>query len=357
MCIDYTCLLSYNAQMLQARELSVKHASAHELQVSREFATTAVLSQLADLPIEEALSPNPPDLIDLASKKLTRYANNAGHIGLDLNEYIDLMVASIVGDQATIANVISKSEQRMHRDNVIESVFETSAKELYEKHMSIVKMLLKGVKKSRHQKLTILAGPYAAGKTEVFENRFNTYKDQVSIDLDKIRELLMVGYDPTSQEDIQKVRVESWMVSDLLLKTALKHKYSCIIQTSLHRKSRWIDDPSVRYAKKNGIPIEVHMLLRPVTDCLDRNMNRDRSAAIRDLMDSMHGAATLIDFVKKFGKGVRVHLIDYYPLIEREQHILPVAFRDEYLSLLSYALRRKDVFVDYYVEEDDLPVL
>ena len=56
---------------------------------------------------------------------------------------------------------------------------------------------------NENQKVNIIAGPFAAGKTEVVRTRLDD-EDRLEIDLDEIREMLLEDYDAEDQKDIQK---------------------------------------------------------------------------------------------------------------------------------------------------------
>lgn len=295
-------------------------------------------------------------LFEAACERLKPFEHSAEHIGLPIDQQVLIYQRAFQGNHEGIREVIDRSEDKMDRDDMPTSLDITSEEERELKHQGIVDSLLKNVKSSWRPKLTIIAGPFAAGKTEIFQDRFKKDdKKQVVIDLDEIRGLLMEGYDPTNQQHVQYVRRESWIVSDLLFMTALKQKKSVVIQTALHR-DRWLNDPAIIYAVSKRIPIEINMLLRPITDCMMRNIHRDRSVAMRDLVDSMNGMRMIIPFVEKFKKRVKVNLIDFHPLIKSEQAMLPKFFQEEYKRLIEYANAHRKSFT-LYEKKRDLQVL
>lgn len=295
-------------------------------------------------------------LFEAACERLKPFERSAEHIGLPIDQQVRIYQQAFQGNRDGINKVIESSEVKMDRDDMPTSLGLTTEDERVRKHTGIVESLLKNVKSSWRPKITVIAGPFAAGKTEIFQDRFKMSDNkQVVIDLDEIRGLLMDGYDPTNQQHVQYVRKESWIVSDLLFMTALKQKKSVVIQTALHR-DRWLNDPAILYAISKRIPIEVNMLLRPITDCMMRNIHRDRAVAMRDLVDSMNGMRMIIPFVEKFKKYVKVNLIDFHPLIKSEQLMLPIFFQDEYKRLIEYADAHRKSFT-LYEKKRDLKVL
>ncbi len=295
-------------------------------------------------------------LFEAACDRLKPFEHSAEHIGLPIDQQVLIYKRAFQGNQEGINEVIERSEDKMDRDDMPTSIDLTDEVERELKHQAIVDSLLKNVKSSWRPKVTIIAGPFAAGKTEIFQDRFKKDdKKQVVIDLDEIRGMLMDGYDPTNQQHVQYVRRESWIVSDLLFMTALKQKKSVVVQTALHR-DRWLNDPAILYAVSKRIPIEVNMLLRPITDCMMRNIHRERAVAMRDLVDSMNGMRMIIPFVEKFKKRVKVNLIDFHPLIKIEQVMLPKFFQEEYRRLIEYANAHRKSFT-LYEKKRDLGVL
>jgi len=298
------------------------------------------------------------ELFKTATLRMTRYAKNLNDIGLNATEHVELYSASFSGDMRTAKKLIKKSEKRIGRSRVKHSWSPDEAELHHAKHKKLVENLLQGIPRAKDvcetQKILILAGPYASGKTEVFTKAFEN-NNMLSIDLDLIRKLLKDDYNSENQLHIEQVRRESWIVSDLLAKEALRRGISIIMQSALHRKSNWMNDETLRYAKENNIPIEINMILRPVTECMTRNLNRPRSVAMKDLYTSMNGVNVLIKLVQKYGNIAKVRLIDFYPLLRSQQMLSPKAFKYYYEKLIAYAKKKPEIF-SIEIPDKDLEV-
>jgi hypothetical protein len=308
------------------------------------------------------------ELINEAGDRLEPLTPIGKSSGLNAIEYVHAYISAFTGNRKALNNIIRRSEMRMRRDKVVSSIESRQEKRKMKfGHKRIIKELLEDIPISSNPTLTIVAGPFAGGKTEIIERLLKNEKSLI-IDLDVIRQLLMEGYDPTDQAHVQRVRKESWIVSDMLLKKALKTGRSVIIQSALHRKERWINDEALLYAKRNGIPVKIEMILRPITDCIIRNLHRDRKTALKDLLESMNGMSVIIDLMRKFGKPSKEEdqkpfedrmfttvLLDFHPLVKKEQVFLPKMFRDLYEKLIKFASNHPNMrIVDM---EKDLSVL
>jgi predicted kinase len=246
----------------------------------------------------------------------------------------------------------------MNRKRVKPSLSTEDPTAMAVRHREIIDALTKDIPPAKEvgqqQKVLIIAGPFAGGKSEILEHMDT--KNMVVIDLDVIRKMLSKDYDPTNQQDIQREREESWKVSDLLAIESIKQGKSIVMQTALHRRSRWLKDPTITFANENNIPIEICMILRPVTDCINRNIHRDRSVTMADQFESMNGMDVLIKFVQKYKMVKSVSLIDFYPLIKNTHLLSPIAFQYQYMKLLEYANGRPELF-KIHTSINDLAIL
>lgn len=313
------------------------------------FAATALLNLIrSKLPTTEPIQYLDEQEISLRSlhdascDRLAPLLPDVKETGLDVEDHVRAYTYSFIGDTRGLANLVRKSEAALQRDKVHSSLDDADMHKMKARHRALVKQLLKEVPSSANPTLTIVAGPFSGGKSELIETLMKD-KGKLVIDLDIIRQLLMDGYDPLNQDHVKKVREESWLISDLLLKTALKKRKSVVIQTALHRKKRWINDKSLEYARQHNIPIDVKMILRPISDCILRNWHRDRKVVLKDLLDSMNGMSVVIDLVKKFGNNISVELFDFYPLLKNRQGIIPRLFRDQYERLIKFTGTRKNI--------------
>lgn len=283
-------------------------------------------------------------LLTAACERIAPLLPDIDETGLTVVENVGLYVQAFLGERAALSQLFQKSEEVLGRDIVKKSTSEMSERAMKQKHKGIVKTLLKEIPKNKKPSLTIVVGPFAGGKSELIESEL-VNNESLIIDLDVIRQLLMPEYDPTNQDHVARVREESWILSDLLLRSALESGRNVTVQTSLHRAKRWLNDKSLKYAKKHRIPVNIKMILRPYPDCIARNWHRERKAAPKDLFDSMNGMEVIIDLVKKFGKRMNVELYDFYPLLQRMNGISPKMFRAEYERLMKFAATRKNISI------------
>ena len=276
-----------------------------------------------------------------------------------LKEHVTIMADSFAGQMRSVKLRIKRSEKKLglkkKKNNPKDSEIKTPTK----RHLEIVSEYLKDIPTAKEggnqQKILIIAGPIGSGKTELL--RQLKPKNMVNIDLDVIRGKLDPNYNQANQHDIQRVQEESWFVSDLILMKALEEGKSVIIQTPLHRRSRWMNDERLLYAKKQSIPIEINMILRPWPDCFNRNIHRQsRSATLKDTYKSMNGMSVLIELVQKFGNITKVNLVNFYPMFKQMQILNSEAFSDQYLKLMAYAAKRSDIF-SVYKKSTDLHIL
>ncbi|MBT4124232.1 MAG: hypothetical protein HOA85_01720 [Candidatus Pacebacteria bacterium] len=295
------------------------------------------------------------ELSEIIKDSISETEDKLATIGLTMSQYLILYQASYQEDGLSIIEeIIDESEDLIERDEVIPTLLEVDREELINKHERIVEKILEKVSVSENQKVNIIAGPFAAGKTEVVRTRLDD-EDRLEIDLDEIREMLLEDYDAEDQKDIQKVREESWMLSDLLFKTALETGRSVLIQTALHRKERWMNDKNINLAEELAIPIEIYMILRPFSDCLVRNMCREgRSVAIKDQYESMDGMSVLVDFIKRFQNIKKVVFLDFFPLLERETGRTCKISQKKYEALMNYA--KHDALIEMEVREQKFDI-
>jgi len=281
-------------------------------------------------------------LTAIAIAEATRFEQKFRTIGTSPKNYVGIFTNAYAGLMRPVKRAIKESEKKLglkKKKNI------QTSRELItptERQLEIISEYTKDISPAKevgkNQKILIIAGPIGSGKTEILKQEDT--KDMVLIDLDIIRSKLDPSYDQTNQRDIRRLQEESWFVSDLILMKALKEGKSVVIQTPLHRRKRWMNDERLLYAKRHEIPIEIKMILRPFTDCIERNLRRSRSASLRDSYKSMNGMSVLIELVQKFGNISNVELHDFYPLKRESQLLNSVAFYDQYLKLMSYAAKR-----------------
>lgn len=299
------------------------------------------------------------NLTALAINQVAKRKQKLQDIGTSPKKYVKIFTNAYAGQMRPVKMAIKESEKKLDlkkkKNNSKGSEIKTPTK----RHLEIVSEYLKDIPSAKEvgnqQKILIVAGPIGSGKTELLKQL--KPKNMVNIDLDVIRGKLDPDYNQANQHDIQRVREESWFVSDLILMRALEEGKSVIIQTPLHRRSRWMNDERLLYAKKQGIPIEINMILRPWPDCLSRNINRQsRSATLKDSYKSMNGMSVLVELVQKFGNITKVNLVNFYPMFKQTQILNSEAFFDQYLKLISYAAKRPDIF-SIYKKSTDLQIL
>lgn len=244
-------------------------------------------------------------------------------------------------------HLVEKTEAKLNLDSVPTTLETRDPKEVEKKHIAIIDEILGEipVSKKGNQRLIIVAGPFAGGKSETVHSKLDT-RDVLEIDLDVLRGRLMTGYDQSNQKDIQKVREESWVLSDILLKKALQTGRSVIIQTALHRQDRWLNDANLIYANQNHINMDIYMVLRPVADCLARNVKRNgRTVSFKDLTESVYGMSVLPKVIEKFKNTNKVVLLDYFPLIESTTGLKCEYGRGQYEKLIKYAEKQQAMHV------------
>lgn len=290
----------------------------------------------------------------IAIVEATRFERKFKTIGTSPKKYVEIFANAYAGQMRPVKMAIKESEKKLglkKKKNI-----QTNREPITptERQLEIISEYTKDIPPAKevrkNQKILIIAGPIGSGKTELL--RQINPKDMVIIDLDVIRGKLDSKYNQTNQHDIRRLQEESWFVSDLILMKALEEGKSVVIQTPLHRRSRWMNDKRLLYAKKHGIPIEIRMILRPFTDCIERNLQRSRSATLRDAYKSMNGMSVLIELVQKFGNISNVELHDFYSLKRESQLLNSVAFYDQYHKLMSYAAKRPKIFRIYKKEEE-----
>lgn len=297
------------------------------------------------------------ELFDSAEQRYSPYADKFKAIGITPRDHVVMYSEAFAGNLRPVKEILEKSEKKMDRKQVKASLATENPVEMQARHARIVHELIKNVPAASEigieQKIIIVAGPFAGGKSEILKHK--DLSNLVVIDLDIIRRMLSADYDPVDQRDIQRVREESWKLSDLLAMEALKQGKSVLMQTALHRRKRWLNDPCVNYAKERDIKIEIDMILRPVTECMNRNITRTRSTTMKDLYQSMNGMDVLIKFVQKFGNVSSVNLIDFYPMLKETQSFSPLAFEYQYRKLIQYAKRRPEIF-NIYTRKSELEI-
>ncbi len=237
-----------------------------------------------------------------------------------------------------VESLIAQTEARLNLSAVQPTVVLESMEKIEKKHSKLLGEILEEVPvaKKGEQKFIVVSGPFAAGKSETVHSRLDT-NGVLEIDLDILRGRLLRGYDQTDQKDIQKIRTESWVFSDVLLKKALETGRSVLIQSALHRE-RWLNDVNFAYASKNKISLNIYMVLRPLSDCLVRNVKRGgRTVTFKDLAESTGGMRLLPRMLQKFGSSSHVVLMDYYPLIEASTGLSCVFGRKDYNELIDFA--------------------
>lgn len=247
-----------------------------------------------------------------------------------------------------VKQMIDKTEAKLNLASIQTTMESMNPIDIEQKHSKIIKEILSEVPvaKKGHQKLVIVGGPFAGGKSETVHSKLDM-SGILEIDLDILRGRLMTGYDQSSQQDIQMVREESWLLSDILLNKALATGRSVVIQTALHREKRWLTDINLNFAAKQGINMEIYMVLRPISDCLARNVKRNgRTVTFRDLIESTNGMAVLPKVIETFKNTQKVVLLDYFPLIDSTTGVKCVFARKEYNDLINYAeLKRAKMHV------------
>lgn len=372
--IDIFIMLSYNHQMITEKALNYVHNNGlintfenipekgeeFQLELLEVAVFLLLIPRTKKESISELISGNFYDeawseLSEIIKDSISETEDKLATIGLTMSQYLILYQASYQEDGLSIIEeIIDESEDLIERDEVIPTLLEVDREELINKHERIVEKILEKVSVSENQKVNIIAGPFAAGKTEVVRTRLDD-EDRLEIDLDEIREMLLEDYDAEDQKDIQKVREESWMLSDLLFKTALETGRSVLIQTALHRKERWMNDKNINLAEELAIPIEIYMILRPFSDCLVRNMCREgRSVAIKDQYESMDGMSVLVDFIKRFQNIKKVVFLDFFPLLERETGRTCKISQKKYEALMNYA--KHDALIEMEVREQKFDI-
>lgn len=293
-------------------------------------------------------------LPQLAIARTSKHKDKLVSIGLTPQSHVEIFSEAFLGNLKSVKRIAKAASRRLNNKNYVASKSNEDVDVRNARHKRIVENLLKETPTAKElgvqQRIVMVTGPMASGKSETYKNSLQS-KEFVMVDLDEIRKYLMINYDPSNQNDIQRVREESWQVSDLLVMEALKQGKSVLMQTPFHRRSRWLKDKNIIYARDNHIPVEIYMILRPMHDCISRNIDRDkRSTSMKDLLASMNGMAVLMKFVKKFANVSKVTLIDFWPLLERVQHLSPKLHKAQYQKLRKYAELRSDIFV---VEEQD----
>lgn len=281
-------------------------------------------------------------LTALAITQTAKRGKKLKTIGTSPEKYVETFTSAYAGQMRPVKIAIEKSEKKLGLKKKINIQKSREPITPTERQLEIVSEYTKDISPAKevgkNQKILVIAGPIGSGKTEILKQEDT--KDMVLIDLDIIRSQLDPTYDQTNQRDIRRLQEESWFISDLILMKALEEGKSVVIQTPLHRRKRWMNDERLLYAKRHGIPIEIKMILRPFTDCLERNLRRSRSATLRDSFKSMNGMSVLIELVQKFGNISNVELHDFYHLKRQSQLLNSVAFYDQYLKLMSYAAKR-----------------
>lgn len=317
---------------------------------------------LSDLIVSDVTAETWNSVGKIVGESISHTEDKLATIGLTMSQYIALYKASHEEEgQKIIEEIIAMSEDVIKRDEVIATVSVEDKKKLFKKHTQIVDQILKEIptakEQDREQKIEIIAGPFAAGKTEVVRTRLEA-KGFLEIDLDDIRGMLMKDYNPESQADVQRVREESWMVSDLLFRKALETGRSVRIQTALHREERWLTDQNIILSQNMKIPIELYMVARPFSDCLVRNMVREgRSVALLDQLQSIHGMAVLTKFIKRFDNVRKVVILDFYPLIEKQTGMKCVVGRRMYEEMMHYAKNEAKIDMEVREQAFDIEVI
>lgn len=273
-------------------------------------------------------------------------------VGMSTSEYYMAYNAFHIESGAIFVDrLVNQTEERLNLESVTPTTSLLTVDEVAKKHARIIEQLLEKVPVAGNkQKLIIVSGPFAGGKSETIHSKLDL-EGVLEIDLDVLRGLLMNGYDPTNQKDIQRVRGESWILSDIILRTALETGRSVVIQTALHRESRWLNDPNLIFASENHIDMEIYTVLRPIADCLARNVRRSgRTVSLKDLVQSINGMAVLPKLIEKFQNTRKVTLMDYYPLVEARSGTNFFG-KKMYNDLMTYAKAKK-----MHIEEQDVDI-
>lgn len=247
------------------------------------------------------------------------------------------------GGDVLVNQMVEATERKLNLSSVVSTLATQTEEEVGKKHAGIINKILSRVRSTRpkDQRLVIVSGPFAAGKSETVHSRFDL-GNVLEIDLDILRGMLMEGYDQSSQEDIQRVRGESWVLSDLLLRRALESGRSVLIQSALHR-DRWLTDANLNFAQSKGIGMDIYMVLRPVSDCLVRNVKRSgRTVSFKDLTQSIGGMKMLPKIIEKYDNTQKVVLLDYYPLVQEGTGMICEFGNEDYVNLLDYAKRKQN---------------
>ena len=282
------------------------------------------------------------ELRGCAESRVDSYKDHLESIGITSMEFVQLYLDIANGDTAAMSQTISHTETKMgKKPNTTTNLEQKKTFEPSSRHLEIIQKLLdqgrdnifeysdgEKIYPAKTQEIVIIAGPIASGKTEIYEK---LYRDTgyVVIDLDIVRQML-TDTDNPDQKTVDSIRTETWHVSDLLLKMALEQGKSVVMQSPMHRIDRWKIDPNMIFAREKAIPIKIHMVLRPILDCLIRNLSRTRSAAIGDLVASMAGMELIYEFINTFKNITEVNFVDFYPYVKSNTGFLPVMYQTAY---------------------------
>lgn len=291
------------------------------------------------------------DLRRCATMKIQQhFGGNLESIGMKAPDYMAANEALWHGQRKKLDKITRKSERKVKRKPISSQQKDRKRLDLStEKYQKILNFYLGEKPEGRivipapSQKIYIFGGATGAGKTELIKKMLSQV-DAVNIDLDVIRELLMPNYDPTNQKHIALVREESWAISDEIFMEALRRGKSVIIQSSLHRRDRWIEDPGLQFAKNNNIPIHVEMILQTSVECTWRNLHRDRSVILGDLLDSMGGMNVIDDLVQEYPNIAHVNIRDFYQLFKSKYGFLPKTHLEQYQSLMKKAKVKSNIY-------------
>lgn len=246
-------------------------------------------------------------------------------VGLTPETYLDAISAMVSNNRLRLSYITWKSERLMGRKKSRNISTESAFQPIYapkkmEEHQTLINTYLNEVEPSENPNIIVLVGPPGCGKTEVFKQDEDCQPGKaVNIDIDEIRKKLKPDFNPKNQQEVEEFREVAWRFADNLMAQCIATKRSMVLQTPLHRKKTWLNNPMLHTAiDKKQYAVRVKVIMRDVHDSFRRAMLRGmpvdatsrvegRMVALGDFIEAVRGYEVVESFCREYNATLELH--------------------------------------------------
>jgi hypothetical protein len=262
---------------------------------------------------------NPGTIRKITDKAIALTRRKVEGIGLSLRDYIEALYAFARNDLDTLTRLSQNADTIIDdRKKAAQTTLDLQITESNEDTLDFESIINDAFlkeengaftekEKPANPQLFIIAGPTGAGKSSVRKSYEQQYGDIVVADPDKIRHLIMQGYDSTNNAHVQATHDLSYKIADMIAAKAIAEGYNFAFETTLrtpqgHTEGSFGVVPAIIASRRAKHEIHATYVFADLPDCFRRAVLRDENRAVplSTILSTPVGLHNFSDIVKMF---------------------------------------------------------